>query len=151
MSATNPNLQRSASTSSTSRRSANESPSRKPRKPRPKDDNEIGGRDPDPAEFESTFVIEDDSEPSTRIGTMAGDANKQSGGSSPATNGSEKTTTTAPRASAELSSIEVEKKLRKLEKIEGQYKSVFHSYGFSLRLLMPYHSSPRFLSNCTCA
>ncbi|RAL68373.1 hypothetical protein DID88_007104 [Monilinia fructigena] len=134
LNATSSTVQRSASTSSsTTRRPANQSPSRNPRRPRSKEDGDISGRGPDPADFESAFVIEDESETSTRVGTPAGEKlNPMAGDSklldgSSAANGSEKSTDATPRASTELPT-EVRTKLRKLEKLEGRYQELLKSY-----------------------
>lgn len=143
LNATNSTVQRSASTSSTTRRPANQSPSRNPRRPRPKEDGDITGRGPDPADFESAFVIEDESETSTRVGTpageklnpMAGDSKSLDGSS--AANGSEKSTDATPRASTELPT-EVRTKLRKLEKLEGRYQGAANSLGLKLEILMQF-------------
>jgi hypothetical protein len=107
-------------------------PSKRPRpKPKVVDD---GARGLDPSEFEAAFVIEDESEPTTRSGTPAPSDTKTStpASSSPATgsaameksdDGSDKArdASPAPRASLDLSP-EVRQKLRKLEKLESRYQ-----------------------------
>jgi hypothetical protein len=122
-------VSRSASTSKrpTSR---TDSPSR-PRKPRPKDNEVNTTRGPDPSEFENAFVIEDESEEPSRVGTPAieekaatmaeGNASGEAGASGESKErAAEKPVEAAPKAS-ELPP-EVRTKLRKLEKLESKYQ-----------------------------
>lgn len=118
---------------SASRRAAagNDSASR-PRKPKPKDNEVNTARGPDPSEFENAFVIEDDSEEPSRVGTPAIDEEKaamMAEGNAPGEAGAEggskekaaeKPVEAAPKAS-ELPP-EVQAKLRKLEKMESRYQ-----------------------------
>jgi hypothetical protein len=99
---------------------------------KPKDNEVNTARGPDPSEFENAFVIEDESEEPSRVGTPAigeqkdttmaeGNATtdpRASGESSE--NGAEKAVEASPKA-PELSP-EVRTKLRKLEKLESKYQ-----------------------------
>lgn len=123
-------VSRSASTirRSTSR---TESPSSRPRR-KPKDNEVSTARGPDPSEFENAFVIEDESEEPSRVGspaigeekpaTMAeGNATAKAEASGES---SEKTTEKAVGASPKAPELspEVRTKLRKLEKLESKYQ-----------------------------
>lgn len=123
-------------TGSTSKRPAGrtDSPSSRPRKPKAKDNEVNTARGPDPSEFENAFVIEDESEEPSRVGTPAigeektptmaeGNAPVESGASGeskekPAEKPVE-TTTKAPEMSPEIRA-----KLRKLEKLESKYQGM---------------------------
>lgn len=114
---------------STARRSAAQAGEKKTRsKPRVDDD---GSRGPDPSEFEGAFVIDDESEPPSRVGTPAiGAENTDQMAEKGAEAGEEvkeKMSEVTPQnqvsspASTELPA-EVRTKLRKLEKLESRYQ-----------------------------
>jgi hypothetical protein len=130
-----PTVSRSASSArrSTSR---TDSPSSRPRKPKPKD-YEGAPRGPDPSEFETAFVIEDESEEPSRVGTPANmdekaalkgeDATPAAAGSA---NGSEMGPEKEPPPPHTELPADVRAKLRKLEKLESRYQGM-SSYGNS--------------------
>ncbi len=116
-----------------------ESPSKKPRpKTKIQDD---GTRGPDPSEFENAFIIGDESEDVSRVGTPAPpDGNTkealmaENGVSAEATSdsnelGKKKASEEVPKpvASTELPT-EVRAKLRKLEKLETRYQGMSESH-----------------------
>lgn len=122
---------------SSARRSTSrtDSPSSKLRKPRPKDNDGIAARGPDPSEFENAFVIEDEPEEPSRVGTpdimdekaaLMADSNAPTEANAAMDGGekvSEKAPDTAPRPSTELPA-DVRTKLRKLEKLESRYQGM---------------------------
>jgi len=95
---------------------------------KPKDDGTTV-RGLDPSEFENAFVIEDESEEPSRVGTPSiGEENSATMAGSNATEagegsekGAEKVADTTPQPPAELPA-EVRVKLRKLEKLEAKYQ-----------------------------
>ncbi|TVY55000.1 Golgin IMH1 [Lachnellula cervina] len=114
---------------STARRT--DSPSARSRKLKPKDSDGTPARGPDPSEFETAFVVEDDSEEpsgaSTPV-TMDEKAHLLAGGTAPleaggSGDGSERGTATPP-----ILPTEVRTKLRKLEKLESKYQELLRSY-----------------------
>jgi hypothetical protein len=154
-------VSRSASTvrRSTSR---TDSPSAKPRRPRPKEDGTTA-RGPDPSEFEAAFVIEDDSEEPSRVGTPAiaedkgatmpeGNAPSESVASGEGSErGTEKATDMSPKGPADLP-IEVRTKLRKLEKLESKYQGRQDMIGIGgLINTDTLRRAPKIISDCACA
>ena len=123
-----------ARSGSTSKKPAGrtDSPSSRPRKPRPKDNEVNTARGPDPSEFENAFVIDDEPEEPSRVGTPAIGEEKtatMAEGNVPAESGAlgeskeiaaEKPVEASPKA-PQLSP-EVRTKLRKLEKMETKYQ-----------------------------
>jgi len=124
-------VSRSASTSKrpTSR---TDSPSSRPRKPRPKDNEVNTIRGPDPSEFENAFVIEDESEGPSRVGTPAIGEEKTAamaesntlGEAEPLLESKEKAVEKPAQAPPKTSELppEIRTKLRKLEKLESKYQ-----------------------------
>jgi hypothetical protein len=119
---------------STARRSTSrtESPSSRPRRAKPKDNEVNTARGPDPSEFENAFVIEDESEEPSRVGTPAiedeklaamteGNATGETGGSGEGNEKAAEKVVEAPPKTIELPT-EVRTKLRKLEKLESKYQ-----------------------------
>lgn len=108
-----------------------ESPGLKSKRPRPKDNEVSTVRGPDPAEFENAFVIDDDSEEASRVGTLSISEETAStmAESTPRTSisgdGGEKggdSTADAPATPTQVElPVEVRKQLRKLEKMETRY------------------------------
>lgn len=116
--------------------SRTESPASRPRKPRPKDNDGTPVRGPDPSEFETAFVIEDESEEPSGVNTPTMTDEKTTESAAPSEAGtsldgsersSEKTTVTPPKA-IELPQ-EVRTKLRKLEKLESKYQGIALYFG----------------------
>jgi hypothetical protein len=122
--------------SSTARRSTsdrNESPAKRARaKPKEADD---GARGPDPSVFEGAFVIEDDSEEPSRVGTPAiGDTKAETmdeGRTTEEAGEGRGQETTSEKTEALLQPLEatelppdVRAKLRKLEKLESRYQGM---------------------------
>jgi hypothetical protein len=150
-------VSRSASTvrRSTSR---TESPSSRPRR-KPKDNEVNTARGPDPSEFENAFVIEDESEEPSRVGTPAigeekpatmveGNATAEAGASGESSEKApEKAVEASPKAS-ELSP-EVRTKLRKLEKLESKYQGRV-GCGPDWVDSTDKFRTPTILPNCTC-
>lgn len=110
-----------------------ESPARRPARPKPREIDD-GTRGPDPSEFETAFVIEDESEPPSRVGTPASSTSKpdtmgengtvdtaSDGTDNPSEKGSEKATQSP--ITSELPP-DVKAKLRKLEKLESRYQGM---------------------------
>jgi hypothetical protein len=107
------------------------SPSSRPRKPKPKDNEVNTARGPDPSEFENAFVIEDESEEPSRVGTPSigeekvttmaeGNAPTEAGASGESKEKAAETLEGPPKA-PELSP-EIRTKLRKYEKLESKYQ-----------------------------
>ncbi|TVY45745.1 Golgin [Lachnellula occidentalis] len=109
-----------ARSNSTARRT--DSPSARPRKAKPKDSDGTPTRGPDPSEFETAFVIEDDFEEPSRTSTsvMMDEKGLEAGGSG---DGSERGSANPP-----VLPTEVRTKLRKLEKLESKYQELLRSY-----------------------
>ncbi|KAK0105260.1 hypothetical protein ONS95_004352 [Cadophora gregata] len=133
-----PPVARSASTARRSN-SRTDSPASKPRRPRPKDNEGSTARGPDPSEFENAFVIEDESEGPSRVGTPAiGDEKSPQSADTmtPATSVSGEGGEKAGEASADAPAVpvpvelppDVRTKLRKLEKMESRYADLLRSY-----------------------
>ncbi|KAL3417137.1 viral a-type inclusion protein repeat protein [Phlyctema vagabunda] len=130
-----PPLSRSASaTGRPSLSSRTDSPSRRPRKPRPKEDDEPPAKGPDPSEFEAAFVIDDESEGPTRTGILVAmdEKTSQVEGNAPSEKTKEKENGVETPANAAPKAVElpqdVRTKLRKLEKLESRYQELLRSY-----------------------
>lgn len=126
----------SRSPSTVGRSSRTDSPTTRPRKPKPRDYDGTS-RGPDPSEFEGPFVIEDDSEepsgagtPATRVekaGSMADKAVSADGSADGSEKGGEKSAQPVARTSTDLPP-DVRAKLKKLENLESKYKELLRSY-----------------------
>ena len=150
-------ITRSASTAGRSASSRNESPAARGLRSKNVDvSNEPRG--PDPSEFESAFVI-DDEEPS-RVGTPTTDDVSPTKGTEGATQDSEKAPSNGTEDASDKAAepapvstelpLEVRQKLRKLEKLESRYQGncinaqARSNSNFLTRTFA-------FLSNCPCA
>lgn len=131
LAAAGPTVPRSGS-SATRSTSRTESPSSRPRRLKPKDNEVNTARGPDPSEFENAFVIEDDSEEPSRAGTPAigeekaaamaeSNATGEAGALGESNEKVAEKAVEAPPKAPELPT-EVRTKLRKLEKLESKYQ-----------------------------
>ncbi|TVY25726.1 Golgin [Lachnellula hyalina] len=112
-----------ARSNSTARRT--DSPSARPRKPKPKDSDGTPTRGPDPSEFETAFIIEDDSEEASRASTpvmMDEKAHLVAGSTAPLEAGGSGDGSARGSATPLALPTEVRTKLRKLEKLESKYQ-----------------------------
>lgn len=112
-----------------------ESPSKRPRaRSKVQDD---GARGPDPSVFEAAFVIEDESENPSRVGTPApaevkeATTSEQNGAAAPTSNPAEELNEKPEESPVRVSTPmelppDVRSKLRKLEKLETRYQGKRH-------------------------
>jgi hypothetical protein len=111
--------------------STSQSPSGRQRKAKSKDYDAID-KGPDPSEFESAFVIEDESEEPSRAGTPAikGEKmlEKDASGPEGSADGTQKENTAESSSPASKSStdipVDIRTKLKKLEMLESKYKGI---------------------------
>ncbi|KAG9231814.1 putative Golgin IMH1 [Amylocarpus encephaloides] len=115
--------------------SRTESPSTRPRRAKPKDGDGSPARGPDPSEFESAFVIEDESEETASATSVKEKADSMADTSATpeakaSGDGKGKGTEMAAESPTKASDLpaDVRAKLQRLENLQSKYKELLRSY-----------------------